>query len=235
VEASIKALTDPVTGIATGTLNILRDISERMRAEEKLQQAYNAVEALAITDALTGLANRRRFDQYLAGEWRRGLRDRLPLSMLLIDVDLFKSYNDTYGHVRGDSCLKQISEAALDVVSRPGDLVARFGGEEFAVILPNTSNEGASRIAHEICEALRHKMLPHSCNPTGIMTVSVGCGTMVPSFGLHSVNLIELADDALYKAKRNGRNQVCNGNDLEAAEGKSLQNELSEPAVGKTA
>ena len=235
VEASIKVLTDPVTGVATGTLNILRDISERMRAEEKLQQAYNAVEALAITDALTGLANRRRFDQYLAGEWRRGLRDHTPLSMLLIDVDLFKSYNDTYGHVRGDSCLKQISEAALDVVSRPGDLVARFGGEEFAVILPNTSSEGASRIAHEICDALRHKMLPHSSNPTGIMTVSVGCGTMVPSFGLHSVNLIELADDALYKAKRNGRNQVCNGNDMKDAEGKSQENELSQPAVGKTA
>jgi diguanylate cyclase (GGDEF)-like protein len=155
--------------------------------------------------------------------------------MLLIDVDLFKSYNDTYGHVRGDSCLKQISEAALDVVSRPGDLVARFGGEEFAVILPNTDGEGTIGIAHEICKALRNRKLPHSSNSSGILTLSVGCATIVPSFGLHSVNLIEFADEALYSAKRNGRNQVCSGNAIDRTRLTSEGNKPQQANVDKIA
>lgn len=210
VEASLRVVRNPVTGVPTGILNMVRDITERKQAEQKLQEAYKAVETLAITDALTGLANRRQFDQCLTNEWRRGLRDRSPLAMLLIDVDLFKSYNDTYGHVRGDSCLKQIAEAALDVVARPGDLVARFGGEEFAVILPNTGSEGALRVANEIYDGLRNRRLEHISNPLGILTISVGCASIVPSLGQHAIHLIELADEALYAAKRNGRNQICN-------------------------
>jgi diguanylate cyclase (GGDEF)-like protein/PAS domain S-box-containing protein len=219
VEASLRAVRNPATGAPTGILNMVRDITERKQAEQKLQEAYRAVETLAITDALTGLANRRRFDECLTTEWRRGLRDRKPLALLLIDVDLFKSYNDTYGHVRGDSCLKQIAEAALDVVARPGDLVARFGGEEFAVILPNTGSEGALQVANQICEGLRSRNLPHSSNPLGFLTISVGCAAMVPSLGQHAVNLIELADEALYEAKRRGRNQICTCNALTAAGG----------------
>jgi diguanylate cyclase (GGDEF)-like protein/PAS domain S-box-containing protein len=209
VEASLRVMRNPATGAPTGILNMVRDITEHKQAEQKLQEAYKAVETLAITDALTNLANRRQFDQYLTNEWRRGLRDRSPLAMLLIDVDLFKSYNDTYGHVRGDSCLKQIAEAALDVVARPGDLVARFGGEEFAVILPDTSCEGALQVANEICNGLRRRRLEHSANPLGVLTISVGCASVVPSLGQQAINLIELADKALYTAKRNGRNQVC--------------------------
>jgi diguanylate cyclase (GGDEF)-like protein/PAS domain S-box-containing protein len=235
VEASLRAFADPRTGFASGVLGTVRDISERKRAEQQLRDAYQALEALAVTDALTGLANRRRFDQCLASEWRRGLRDRKPLSLLMIDADLFKSYNDTYGHLRGDSCLRQIAEAALDVVARPGDLVARFGGEEFAVILPNTGSEGAFGLANEICAALRSRKLPHSGNPHGIMTVSVGCATLAPSFGLHSVNLVELADEALYNAKRNGRNQVCNGNAVNVAGSESLDTGLAQAILGKTA
>ncbi|HEY1161318.1 MAG TPA: diguanylate cyclase [Terracidiphilus sp.] len=235
VEASLKTLRDPVTGISSGTLNIVRDISERKLAEKQLQDAYNAVEALAATDTLTGLANRRRFDQVFADEWRRGLRDRKPISLLMIDADLFKAYNDTYGHPRGDRCLKQIAEAALDVVVRPGDLVARFGGEEFAVVLPNTDSEGAIQVANEICEALRSRRLPHPGSPLGIMTLSAGCATLVPSFGQHSANLIELADEALYKAKRSGRNQVCSGNASNPAAGQPEDNRLSEATVARTA
>ena len=216
VEASLRTVRHPTTGTPTGMLNMVRDITERKQAEQKLREAYRAVETLAITDALTGIANRRHFDQCLTNEWRRGLRDRKPLAMLLIDVDLFKSYNDTYGHVRGDSCLKQIAEAALDVVARPGDLVARFGGEEFAVILPNTDSEGALLVANEICEGLRNRRLEHSTNPLGILTVSVGCASMVPSLGQHAVHLIELADEALYAAKRSGRNRICICNNLAA-------------------
>jgi diguanylate cyclase (GGDEF)-like protein/PAS domain S-box-containing protein len=209
VEANLHVVRDPVTGAPSGVLNILRDISERKQAEQKLHEAYSAVEALAVTDALTGLANRRRFDQHIAKEWRRGIRDGKPLSMLLIDADFFKSYNDAYGHLRGDSCLRQIAESCQDVVARPGDLVARFGGEEFAIILPNTDHAGAVQVANEVCLALRGRRLQHNGNLPGIVTVSIGCATMVPQFEKHVHDLIEMADQALYRAKANGRNQVC--------------------------
>jgi diguanylate cyclase (GGDEF)-like protein/PAS domain S-box-containing protein len=210
VEASLRVVRDPATATPTGILNMVRDISERKQAEQELQNAYHALETLAVTDPLTHLANRRRLDQCLTAEWRRGMREHQPLSLLLIDVDLFKSYNDTYGHLRGDTCLKQIAEAALDVVTRPGDLVARFGGEEFAVVLPNTPNEGAMQVARQICASLGRRRLPHSANPLGYLTISVGCATMLPGVGQHSVALIQRADDALYVAKRGGRNRVCN-------------------------
>jgi diguanylate cyclase (GGDEF)-like protein/PAS domain S-box-containing protein len=229
-EASLRVVRDRVTGAPAEILNIVRDITDRKHAQEQLQEAYKALEEMAVTDALTGLANRRQFDLCLSNEWRRGMRERKPLSMLLIDADLFKSYNDCYGHVRGDSCLKQIAEAAMDVVWRPGDLVARFGGEEFAVILPNTANEGAMQIARQVCEALGRRKLIHSANPAGIVTVSVGCATVVPSLGQHSVTLIELADQSLYKAKRNGRNRACSCN----SPGGSLSELAAEP-IGRQA
>jgi diguanylate cyclase (GGDEF)-like protein/PAS domain S-box-containing protein len=235
VEASLRVVRNPATGVPIGILNMVRDITERKQAEQKLQEAYKAVETLAVTDALTGLANRRQFDQCLTNEWRRGLRDRNPLAMLLIDVDLFKSYNDTYGHVRGDSCLKQIAEAALDVVVRPGDLVTRFGGEEFAVILPHTCIEGALQVANEICEGLRRRRLEHSTNPLGVLTISVGCASVVPSLGQHAVNLIELADEALYTAKRNGRNQVRSCNALSSSGAVIPAVALAEISIARTA
>jgi len=217
VESVLRVIHDPKTGAPTGLLNTVRDITERKQANQQLQEAYNAVEALAVTDALTGLANRRKFDQYLTSEWRRSMRDHQPLSVLMIDADKFKSYNDTYGHPRGDSCLKQIAEACLDVVSRPGDLVARFGGEEFVVVLPNTVNEGAMQVAEEICESMRRRCLPHTGNTAGIVTISIGCATLVPKLGQHAPDLLEMADKALYQAKNNGRNQACNGNLLTVA------------------
>lgn len=214
VESSMRVLRDPATGIRSGILIIVRDISERKVAEELLLQAHAAVERLAIVDALTGLANRRRFDESLAAEWHRAMRDRAPLSLLLIDADHFKLYNDTYGHVRGDGCLRQIAESAQRVVSRPGDLVARYGGEEFAVLLPGTANDGAMKIAADICEALRTLSLPHGANDAGIVTVSIGCATIVPELGQLEQMLIEAADLALYNAKRGGRDQVCNGSSI---------------------
>jgi len=214
VESSLRVLRHPGTGIRSGILVIVRDISERKVAEELLMQAHTAVERLAIVDALTGLANRRCFDASLAAEWHRAMRDRAPLSLLLLDADHFKLYNDSYGHVRGDSCLRQIAESAQQVVSRPGDLVARYGGEEFAVLLPGTSNEGAMKVAADICEALRSCSLAHFANEPGIVTISIGCATIVPEIGQQSQMLIESADLALYNAKRGGRNQVCNGNSI---------------------
>jgi len=126
----------------------------------------------------------------------------------LIDADHFKRYNDTYGHVRGDSCLKQIAEAALDIVLRPGDLVARYGGEEFAVVLPGTDEIGAKAVAEDICQAVRNRRLPHEGNAPGIVTVSVGVATVIPVRGKSPQDLIESADQALYRAKGRGRNRV---------------------------
>jgi diguanylate cyclase (GGDEF)-like protein/PAS domain S-box-containing protein len=235
VEASLRLVRDSDSGQPTGILNVVRDVSERKKAEQKLQEAYHAVEALAVTDALTGLANRRQFDQYLSTEWRRSMRDRQPLSLIMLDVDKFKDYNDTYGHQRGDSCLKQIAEACMDVVARPGDLVARFGGEEFVVILPNTENDGAMQVAEQICEALRNRRLPHSGNLPGIVTISAGCATVIPKFGKHAPELVEVADLALYKAKHEGRNRVCNGNLIEGLPEDLHMAEPLRSAANKTA
>lgn len=218
VEGNLHAVEDAHSKGHSGILGIVRDISERKRSEEKLQSAYRAMEAMAVVDALTGVANRRRFDEALSVEWRRGLRDRRPLGLVLLDVDMFKSYNDTYGHVRGDSCLKQVAESALDAVTRPGDLVARYGGEEFAIILPNTDEQGAITIGAEVCSALRSRMVPHDGSPYKIVTVSVGCASLVPEFGHRAPELIEMADQALYMAKRSGRNRVYGNHEaLEAA------------------
>lgn len=214
-EANIRPVRDPATGVATGVLNMVRDIGKRKAAELELRNAYRALETLAVTDGLTQLANRRHFDQCLMNEWRRCLRDQLPLSVLLIDVDQFKLYNDTYGHLRGDSCLKEIAHATQQVVTRPGDMVARFGGEEFAVLMTNTPNDGAMRVAKLVAESIRQCNILHSGNPPGYVTVSIGCATVVPSVGRHSAMLIQKADDALYAAKRSGRNRVANSYSFE--------------------
>lgn len=210
VEANIRPVRDPATGVAIGVIDMVRDISERKASEKQLREAYRTLETLAATDSLTRLANRRQFDRRLHQEWRRCLREEAPLSLLLLDVDYFKSYNDAYGHLRGDSCLQQIAETAVDVVSRTGDLVARFGGEEFAVILPNTPNTGAMQVARLLRQAICNRRIEHAGNPPGVVTVSIGCATLVPALGQHAAALIQLADDALYTAKRSGRNRTWN-------------------------
>jgi diguanylate cyclase (GGDEF)-like protein/PAS domain S-box-containing protein len=226
VEGGMRAICDNRSGMRTGILQILRDITKRKGIEEELANAYRTVEEMAITDALTGLANRRRFDQCMQAEWRRGLRDRNPLSLLIIDADHFKAYNDSYGHLRGDGCLKQIAEAAQDIVARPGDLVARYGGEEFAVVLPNTANHGALQLAKDICAIMQSRQLPHAGNPTGVVTVSIGCATLVPQFGQQAVALIDQADQALYQAKRSGRNRACSYNEVPVSREPSLHHAL---------
>jgi diguanylate cyclase (GGDEF)-like protein/PAS domain S-box-containing protein len=214
VEANLRPVRDPNGGAPIGILNMVRDISQRKKAEDELNKAYSALEVLAVTDPLTHLANRRSFDQSLAKEWRRGIRDRLPLSLLILDVDWFKSYNDTYGHPQGDTCLRQIAESVLDVVTRAGDIAARIGGEEFAVILPNTANEGAMQLAKLISASLSRRGLPHNTNPVGFVTISIGCATVVPLLGQSPTILMQQADNALYAAKHAGRNQVCNASEI---------------------
>ena len=156
-------------------------------------------------------------DAYLETEWRRAMRERHPLSMLLVDVDLFKLYNDTYGHVRGDVCLKEIADSAVEVVTRAGDLVARFGGEEFAIVLPNTDERGALEIARQLSDALRNRAITHGGSPYGVVTVSSGCATIVPEPRMAPSRLIERADRAMHEAKRRGRNRVCVSEDSNLA------------------
>jgi diguanylate cyclase (GGDEF)-like protein len=197
-----------------GRVWFFRDVTERICAEQKLKAAYEEVEKLAVVDPLTGIANRRRFEEYLETEWRRALRDRQPLSMVLIDVDLFKPYNDTYGHVRGDECLKRIAETTMAVVTRAGDLGARFGGEEFAIILPNTLEDGALSIARRLRAAIENEQIIHEASPHGVVTISAGCATIIPEVGIGPSQLVEWADLAMYEAKRRGRNRVCTSHDL---------------------
>jgi len=208
LEASLSLYREPSTHAETGFVVVMRDISLRKAAEEELQRAFRLVEILASVDGLTGIANRRRFDETLQLEWRRAQRDRTPCSLLLMDLDHFKNFNDIYGHIHGDRCLRQVAETAAQVLQRPADLVARYGGEEFAVILPDTSRDGAVEIGEKIRFAIEELRVPHGGNPHGIVTVSIGCATVVPENDSDLSELLKTADSALYVAKSLGRNRV---------------------------
>ena len=177
------------------TLFLAREIGRRAKAEEKLEE-------LATTDALTGLKNRRKFDAEMDAEWRRAARNNTPVAVLMIDADHFKAYNDTYGHQAGDQILVGIAICISDAVRRAGDCPARFGGEEFAVLLPGLSALEAFTVA----EIIRLKVEQWSAEP-GVTTVSVGVASITPAAQLNWSDLIEAADKALYAAKANGRNQ----------------------------
>ncbi|MEW6495453.1 MAG: diguanylate cyclase, partial [Cyanobacteriota bacterium] len=178
----------------------------------QLEEANQELQRLASIDGLTQLFNRRWFDQTLESEWLRLARERLPLSLILCDIDYFKAYNDTYGHQAGDTCLQKVASIIKATVKRPAELVARYGGEEFAVILPNTDNEGAVHVAEEIRTQVEALNLLHAgSNTTGCITISLGVATLVPKPSLSTANLIGLADQALYQAKEAGRNRVANG------------------------
>ena len=199
-----------------GLVAILRDVSAQKLAEEQLAQANQQLAAanevlrtLAHTDGLTGLANRRRFDELIAEEWHRAHRQQLPLGVILIDVDWFKNYNDQYGHLAGDDCLRCIGAAIVSGVRGPGDHVARFGGEEMAVLLPVADRTGTLRVAERIVAAVLAQAIPHLGSPYGRVTASAGACAMLPMDERHAVtNLIRHADRALYKAKSGGRNRA---------------------------
>lgn len=182
---------------------------ERRNFSEQLQHALGEMKKLATIDPLTGIANRRRFDEALDTEWKRAVRDASPISLLMIDADHFKSFNDRYGHVAGDDCLRYIASALNSKPLRQHDLVARYGGEEFAAILPGAP----AGIAEELAEQMRLSVLashiPHESNPLGYVTVSIGCAALVPANGMTPADLIGSADRALYLAKESGRNTVC--------------------------
>lgn len=186
--------------------------TELAHANRKLTEFNLRLEALSNTDGLLGIANRRYFDDRLAVEWRRAVRERQAVSLLMIDVDHFKHYNDAYGHQAGDRCLQSVAQAALSAVRRPTDLLARYGGEELVVLLPNTDLNGATLAAQNIRKAISDLHIQHADSPVaGEVTVSIGVAMMTPDQATRSSALIAAADNALYAAKEGGRNRMCAG------------------------
>jgi diguanylate cyclase (GGDEF)-like protein/PAS domain S-box-containing protein len=178
------------------------DITERKKAEEQLK-------LIASMDGLTGVANRRHFDNTLDLEWRRAMRSAKPLSLIIIDVDYFKNYNDVHGHLAGDFCLQKIAHTVRDSLRRAGNFVARYGGEEFMVILPETETEDAYLFAESLREKIENLNIEHKDSKAGKnVTVSLGVSTSIPKKDSTQDELISLADKALYKAKQGGRNRV---------------------------
>ena len=180
-----------------------------LRASQRnLADANIELQKLAALDSLTGIANRRRFDEVIRAEWQRGQRDKKPLSLIMCDIDCFKMYNDTFGHLAGDLCLKKAAAVLTEHLKRPADVVARFGGEEFAIVLPDTGPEGALLIANACRQHIERLAIENPQSPSGQVTMSLGVATVMPSKASSPEALIEMADKALYAAKNDGRNRV---------------------------
>ncbi|MBW7861583.1 MAG: diguanylate cyclase [Rhodocyclaceae bacterium] len=206
---------DEEHGLAAGAIDYIVKpirpsiVQARVRNHIELKRSRDLLQRLTTVDHLTGIHNRRRFDEYLDIEWRRAARDRDPVALIAIDIDHFKAYNDHYGHPRGDECLVAVARTLFDVAARPTDLVARCGGEEFACVLPATDIESALELAERMLARVRALDLPHAASPLqGRVSVSMGVAAAVPQAGSSPEGLIELADKALYEAKASGRNRV---------------------------
>lgn len=193
----------------------ITDVSMAVSREKKLRELASELESQTLVDGLTGIANRRRFDLHLDDEFRRAKRNTSPLSLIMIDVDYFKDYNDNYGHQRGDQCLAQIAGALSSVLNRSRDLVARYGGEEFTVVLPDTNEDGAMQIAETMRTEIEALNIEHAYSGVArFVTISLGVSTIVPEHMSKTGNLIHAADRALYQAKRSGRNCVVMYSDV---------------------
>jgi diguanylate cyclase (GGDEF)-like protein len=173
---------------------------------EELRDTNVQLSALASIDGLTGIANRRALDARFAQVWRWAIRVQAPVALLMIDLDHFKQFNDLYGHHAGDQCLQTVAGVLTGHARRPQDLVARFGGEEFAVLLSHTTSDGARKLAEEIRAAVIELAINHQMSPWGLVTISIGCAAGTPSRGGDLFDLLQLADRALYCAKETGRN-----------------------------
>ncbi|WP_394248933.1 diguanylate cyclase domain-containing protein [Vibrio profundi] len=200
---------DPASG-TNGVLIMARDVSERYLAEQKLEEANLELERLSFMDSLTQVSNRRRFDEQLSTLWHHHVRETLPITVMLCDIDFFKGYNDFYGHQQGDEALIKVSQAFLKVLNRSSDCVARYGGEEFGFILPNTTALGAEAVAKRIHEEIAKLEIEHETSTvSAFVTVSLGIISYTPPLGESMESAVALADSALYQAKANGRNQTC--------------------------
>lgn len=198
LEAKMKAM----QRIATMRHKLVDATADLKAANAELKQLVNV-------DGLTGLSNRRYMDEFLAKEVARATRQQQPLTVILCDADHFKAYNDNYGHLQGDDCLKSVARALKNVCKRPGDLAARYGGEEFAIILPDTTHEGALLVAEALRSSVEGAAIPHEFSSTAqVVTMSMGVCTLVPDPNISPDVFLKKADEALYQAKQAGRNQV---------------------------
>lgn len=210
-------------GDLTYFIGVLTDVTERKRADEELERVQsslrqmnrelynlnNKLHRLANLDGLTGVANRRCFDEYFEQEWHRLIQEQSPLSLVIADIDFFKLYNDTYLHLKGDDCLKTVAQTINSYVHRSTDLVARSGGEEFAILLPNTPIEGAIKVAEMIRKKIHQLQIPHQKSSVSeYVTLSLGVATLIPTENVALTSLMAAADQALYLAKKQGRNCV---------------------------
>ncbi|TCM18790.1 PAS domain S-box-containing protein/diguanylate cyclase (GGDEF)-like protein [Novosphingobium sp. PhB165] len=196
-------------GEVDSLIGFMFDISERKKTEQELVDMHKRLETLSFEDALTGVSNRRMFDLHLDTEWKAACRAGQPLSLVLLDLDHFKQFNDNYGHVAGDECLVEVAEALKQAGGRPRDVVARFGGEEFVLLLPETDWEEAKALAERCRSAIAGLKVPHAGSEcSDCVTVSIGAGTIVPTDTDHPRDFIRAVDDMLYLAKQDGRNRV---------------------------
>ena len=190
-------------------LRLKYETDRRKARELELLELTEQLRKLSVVDGLTGIANRRNFDEELTRIWRRAQREAAPVSLVLIDIDHFKKYNDHYGHLAGDDCLRRVAQALQHAVKRPFDLVARYGGEEFAVVLPDTGIPGAKRLAEEMRKAVELLEIAHAASAvSGRVTISSGVAAIAPEAGAQPDMLIAAADACLYEAKLAGRNRV---------------------------
>jgi len=197
---AIDYITKPVTPII---------VRMRVRNHMELKRSRDILADLSLMDGLTGIANRRRFDDALNKEWRRAARSGRPLAIIMIDIDFFKNFNDHYGHSAGDDCLRKVARTLNDALRRPGDLAARYGGEEFVALLPETSLDAAAEIAERLRQAVLDLDIPHAhSQAAGCVSVSLGVASAVPSGEHPPTRLVEAADVRLYEAKQAGRNRI---------------------------
>lgn len=196
-------------GDVEALVGFMFDISERKATEEKLLSLQKELEDFSFKDGLTGVSNRRMFDSVLEIEWTNAHRNHQPLSLIILDIDFFKQYNDFYGHVKGDDCLRRVAKTLNTAGSRPRDFFARLGGEEFALILPETDETSAIKVA-ERCRSLifKDQIAHEKSSISQVLTVSIGVGTIIPSNTEESLAFIEFVDKLLYRAKQNGRNRI---------------------------
>lgn len=196
-------------GETEALIGFMFDISERKKNEQKLIHLQKELEELSFKDGLTGVANRRMFDSIMEAEWANARRNQKPLSLIMFDIDYFKQYNDHYGHIQGDHALQQVGQLLSSAAARPRDFFARFGGEEFVMVLPETDAEAAQMIAEKCRTIIFNAQIPHEKSLISqVLTVSLGLATTTPSQQDESISFIEEVDKRLYQAKQQGRNRI---------------------------
>ncbi|NRF68899.1 diguanylate cyclase [Aquincola sp. S2] len=207
---------DEARGLELGAVDFITKpihpavVRARVRTHLVLKQQSDLLRQLALVDPLTGVPNRRFFDEHFGAEWRRALREGRSIALIMIDVDAFKPYNDHYGHLAGDHALQRVARGIAAGLARPGDRMARYGGEEFACILPDTDTAGALEVARRLGRAVHDLAIEHPHSPLdGVMTISLGVAAQTPKPGDDPAELLRCADEQLYEAKRSGRGRAC--------------------------